>query len=57
MGFQCNKCKEPIHYTDEAIFDNDELKTVDEQNPDWSEVLCTTCFYGEDNDETKTAQK
>jgi predicted nucleic-acid-binding Zn-ribbon protein len=46
----CNKCKEVFHYQDEVVFDGDELKTVDELNPDWNECTCNTCYYEEDVD-------
>jgi predicted nucleic-acid-binding Zn-ribbon protein len=48
--YTCNKCKEVFHYKDEVVFDGDELKTVDELNPDWSECTCITCYYKEDTD-------
>lgn len=45
MGYKCDTCKEVFHYADEVVFDKDELKTVDEANPDWDSCTCTTCFH------------
>jgi predicted nucleic-acid-binding Zn-ribbon protein len=48
-SYICTECNEEHHYKDEVVFDGDELKVVDERNPDWNEVTCNGCFYGEEN--------
>jgi predicted nucleic-acid-binding Zn-ribbon protein len=48
MGYVCNECKEKFHCKDEVVFDGDELKIVDERNPDWNYTTCNECFYKED---------
>lgn len=43
-AYECDMCHKGYHYADEMVFDRDELKTVDELNPDWSTCMCRTCY-------------
>ena len=45
---KCITCEEVMNYNDEVVFDNDELKTVDESNPDWAYCECIECYYKEE---------
>jgi hypothetical protein len=45
MAYTCANCGEKCHYENEVVFDDDELKTVDEKNPDWDSCICVTCYY------------
>lgn len=47
MGYICSQCHIEYHYEDEVVFDGDELKIVDERNPDWSYCTCNECLDGE----------
>lgn len=47
--FICDKCEKEHNYKDELVFDGDELKTVDERNPDWDSCTCNTCFYQDES--------
>jgi hypothetical protein len=43
MAYTCERCKEVLNHRDEMVFDGDELKTVNESNPDWGSAMCITC--------------